>query len=325
MHGVIRMTLPNPRFIERIHSTVGPLISNRMPLNPIVGSIYEISVAIGDPETIPPLSKLLAKSEIYDEGLGVMVSTDDYIWLIFDGKISLKIKRGQMRAWIIVHPEHERRIAGSCLLLAIEDALDYYGQFILHAASLRLPDQDMNILIYAPSGTGKTTTTLSLLSEGFGLCSDDATILKIENGVTTGWGFPRHLKVHKNTAFMLPWLTPLLTNEWDKEGEQPLARKDLGVSYSVYDKDPQTILGIFSLVRTSGDQCVAEPLSTLEATIELTADNVRVGSEGLLPVQERRLDNIINMVSNIQVFKLSVGSDLKAISPEIARVLALKN
>ncbi len=321
VHGGIRLSLSHPHLITRLESTVGSLLGRWETALLHGRHNYELAIELGQPEVIPSHAQIIAENEIFAEGVGVMAATEAFIWLVFSGQISLKIYRDQRRSRIVASPAHAHRISGSCLIMALEDAIDQSGQFILHAASLRWPDQEANILIFAPSGTGKTTTSLSLLAQGFGLCSDDATILKNEIGHTTGWGFPRHLKVHRNTVDMLPWLAPFFSGQWDDEGEQPLSRNVLEKKFRIIDKDPRPIRCIFSLARTAGTESRVTPLPAIEAAVELTTDNVRVGRSGLLPSQDRRFDSVLHMVSCIPAFRLSVGTDLDAVAPVIAGAL----
>ncbi|TIT54542.1 MAG: serine kinase, partial [Mesorhizobium sp.] len=88
---------------------------------------------------------------------------------------------------------------------------------MLHTAGLTLPGRDAVVLIHAPSGTGKTTTSLALATHGFGLCSDDAMILNV-GATPVAWGLPRHVKIHEKTARMIPQVAPCLGPSWDRNG-----------------------------------------------------------------------------------------------------------
>lgn len=322
-NSFIRVALPHARFLSLIASTVGSMVCAEAPANIENYAIYDISIAIGEPEEVPKTAKHIAEYPVLGGGRCTFGLDGEEAYLIYSDEGSLKINNARHCSSIVIHPDHEKKVAGNCLLLALESALDFSSQFILHAASLRLPNQTGNILIYAPSGAGKTTTSLSLLSQGFGLCADDATVLKIEGGVVTGWGFPRFLKVHENTVKMLPWLAPLFTDAWNHEGEQVLSRQNLSKIAPVVDLDTKPILGIFSLERLEGAQCFSEPHSLLEASVELIADNVRAGVAELLPLQERRLDGVLQLIDCVPSFKLKVGSDLSQVGQTILRALSL--
>src|SRR5690606_27351699 len=108
---------------------------------------------------------------------------------------------------------------------ALYAMLHVTGQMLVHAAALRLPDADAALVLFAPSGAGKTTTSLALALQGFGLLTDDATVLSGGDRSTAAcvWGLPRPPKVHRNTAELLPALGKLLGPKWNADGEQALS------------------------------------------------------------------------------------------------------
>lgn len=308
VHGCICIPQLPTSLLPGLLSNFGALLTSRVASQAADWQDYKIDIIIGQPEQIPDQVERIDKQILPGEGVAAMATNGRQTWVVFDREISLVLEHGSRQARIVVHPDYEFRVTGSAAMLAMEDAIDCTGQFILHAALLRLPDRVSNVMLYAPSGTGKTTSTLSLLPQGYGLCSDDASVLKIEGSVVTGWGFPRFLKVHRHTLSMLPWLAPMMTDRWDAAGEQILQRNLLNQKYPVIDRDARQICGLFSLVRTDDSHCSAETLAPMEAALELTADNVRVGGLGLLPAQARRFDQLLQMVSLVPAFRLRVGN-----------------
>ncbi len=316
----VRLNMPDNQLFERLQSMIAPL-RTEAPSSTGKYPVYEIDLRYKDPHRLPETADQITETELAFAGYCKMAATESHLWQVFPDRASLKIERDKGRAEIFAKEAHVSLALETCLMLALEDMIDLSGQFILHAASLRVPNGKGNILIYAPSGVGKTTTTLSLLREGFGLCSDDGTILKNHDNGTTGWGLPRDMKVHKKTVEMLPWLTPYFTEQWNEEGEQRLTRNTISDLFPIFDKDPQPILCVFALKRSKRNQCAAMPLPPIEAAIGLTADNVRVSQHGLLPGQNRRFDALLSMISTVPVYQLEVGTDLRAIGPVIKNVL----
>ena len=317
VHGMACMPQLPHSLLAKLLPNFGALLGGPMASRHANLPDYRIDIAIGQPESIPDHAGLVDKQIVPGEGMAAMAANDGKTWFVFDREISLVLEHSRRQARIVVHPGCEFRVAGSAIMLAMEDAIDSTGQFILHAALLRLPDRESNVMLYAPSGTGKTTSTLSLLPQGYGFCSDDASVLKIMDGMVTGWGFPRFLKVHCHTLSMLPWLAPLMTDRWDAAGEQILERDVLNEKYPVVDRDARQIHCLFSLMRTDDAHCSIEAISPMEAALELTADNVRVGRLGLLPVQERRFDQLLQMVSLVPAFRLYVGNRCVNLGAEI--------
>lgn len=318
--SAVRLTMPRGDFLKRLMPTIGPLMLDAAEAA-LRQPDYDIVCRRGMLAEPAPDAQLIAGSELPGEGLSIMTANDQAIWVVLPGQATLTIERGRRLAEIAILSGKERRIAGSCFMLALEDAIDRSGQFILHAACLELPDGRGSVLIHAPSGTGKTTTTLAMLGAGFGLCSDDATILRMTDGAIVAWGLPRDLKVHRNTAAMLPWVMPLLIGEWDEQDERALPRARLGDRFRLAGREPKPVAGVFSLARSPDGRSAVEPLSPVEAAVELTADNVRVGATGLLPIQARRFDGVLALLDSAPTFRLSVGSDLDAIAPAVLRAL----
>ena len=194
-------------------------------------------------------------------------------------------------------------------MLVLDAALDAGGQHMLHTAGLTLPDSDALVLIHAPSGTGKTTTSLALASQGFGLCSDDAMILNVASGKAVAWGLPRHVKIHRKTAEMVPLVSPCLGPSWDRNGEQAVSLERLSEIVRVEDSGPRPVAALLHLARSADDQNRLVAMARTDAMVALAADNVRTGMTGLLPLQKRRLETIVRLVSTVPTFTLEVGRE----------------
>jgi hypothetical protein len=72
---------------------------------------------------------------------------------------------------------------------------------LVHAGSVRAPDGGV-LLLPAPSGSGKTTTTLGLLRAGFGYLSDEFAV--IDPGTLLVHPFPRPLSFKAGTRALFP-------------------------------------------------------------------------------------------------------------------------
>ena len=78
----------------------------------------------------------------------------------------------------------------------------------LHASCLaaKRKGEPCSVLIVAPSGTGKSTTSYGLTSGGWKLMGDDLSLLHVDRDQVHAWGYPRHCHVRKPTFDLLPWL-----------------------------------------------------------------------------------------------------------------------
>ncbi|QFR34435.1 serine kinase [Ancylobacter sp. TS-1] len=232
--------------------------------------------------------------------------------------VSVLIEPSRRRAEIVTAPGAEFRSASAAGLLTLEMVIDAFGQALIHAAGLTLPDRDALVLLHAPSGTGKTTTALALAGAGFGLCADDAIV--IGAGGICAWGLPRFVKIHHRTAELLPWLAPALTDTWDAAGEQAVPLERLGPPARIEDRRPRPVAGLFMVTRGEGPTQVL-PQARVDALAALAADNVRGGREGLQTHQAGRWAMLARLASSTPVFELRVGADVANIGARVREAL----
>ncbi|WP_292080990.1 serine kinase [Mesorhizobium sp.] len=253
-----------------------------------------------------PEGKLAFDGEVPFDGHCRMIDAGDVFHLVFPGQQTLSIRDEEGRAEIRVHPDS--KIKWTLLMMVLDAALDAGGQHMLHTAGLTLPGSDALVLIHAPSGTGKSTTSLALASQGFGLCSDDVMILRVTQDGVTAWGMPRKVKIHRNTAAMLPFVSPCLGETWDAEGEQAVSLDRLGEIIRVEDVRARPIAALLHLARSADGETRLVPMARTDAMVALAADNVRTGMTGLLPLQKRRMATIAALVKTVPTFTLEAGA-----------------
>ena len=253
-----------------------------------------------------PQGKLAFDGEVPFDGHCRMIDAGDVFHLVFPGQQTVSIRDEEGCAEIRVHPDS--KIKWTLLMMVLDAALDAGGQHMLHMAGLTLPGSDALVLIHAPSGTGKSTTSLALASQGFGLCSDDVMILRVAQTGVTAWGMPRKVKIHRNTAAMLPFVSPCLGETWDAEGEQAVSLDRLGEIIRVEDVRARPVAALLHLARSTDGETRLVPMPKTDAMVALAADNVRTGMTGLLPLQKRRMATIAALVKTVPTFTLEVGA-----------------
>ncbi|AZO10039.1 MULTISPECIES: serine kinase [unclassified Mesorhizobium] len=263
-----------------------------------------------------PEGSLAFDGEVPLDGHCRMIDAGSALHLIFPGRQAAAIHAADAKAEIRVLAG--ARVLWTLGMLALDAALDAGSQHMLHTAGLTLPDRDGVILIHAPSGTGKSTTSLALTSQGFGLCSDDAMIVDAASSAPLAWGLPRAAKIHRNTAAMLPFVLPCLGGQWDGNGEQAVSLERLKEIIRIEDAGARPVAALLHLARAADGQTRLIPMARTDAMVALAADNVRTGMTGLLAMQKRRMATIAALVKAVPTFTLEVGA-----SPADAAALIL--
>ena len=253
-----------------------------------------------------PYGSLVFDGEVPEDGACRMFQDGETIHLVFPDRQTLSIHGGEGWAEIRVRPD--TRITWTAWMLLLDAALDADGQHMLHTAGLTLPGRDAIVLIHAPSGTGKTTTSLALASQGFGICSDDAMIVTGASAEAVAWGLPRQVKIHRKTAEMLPFVSPCLGTSWDSNGEQAVSLERLREIVRVEDSSIRPVIAVLHLARSADSQTRLVAMARTDAMVALAADNVRTGMTGLLPLQKRRLSTIAKLVTAVPTYTLEVGA-----------------
>ncbi len=190
------------------------------------------------------------------------------------------------------------------LTIALVETMKRFERFPLHAAGLALNGK--GVLIPGASGSGKSTTSVTLVRAGFDFLSDDTVFLiPSPDGIWVA-GFPDEVDVTDNTVARVPELghlagAPLLPGREKHSfrveevfGVEPLA----GCRPTVLIT-PQVVAGPRSEV---------EPLAPSEALIGLLP-NVLLTD----PVaSQAHLDMLAALVESVPCMRFRVGSDLDA-------------
>lgn len=320
--SIIEFSASEESVLDRVAASFSPLVIDGVQARRRRPD-FRVTIRKGPVPGALTTGTVIARAHLPEEGYAEMAEDEGRIVLLFPDRGSARMDPAARSATVTFAEGRDEILRSSCLMLPFELALDLGGQSILHAALFGLVEEPGVILLLAPSGTGKTTTSLALHAGGFRLLADDAAILRMAgDDVVTAWGLPRSLHVHRRTAEMLPWVKPLLSDEWSPSDETSLPwRKLLGEDAPVLPPEP--VRAIYFLER-HGDaaECRTEPMTATEAMVEMIADNVRVGETGLVPVQAHRLDVIDKLAATVPARRLVAGSDLSSIARAIRQDFA---
>lgn len=198
------------------------------------------------------------------------------------------------------------------VILALGLGFQSRGGAVLHSAGLALPPGagPGAVLLHAPSGTGKTTSTLALIGAGFRAMSDDVVFLPQGERVTA-WGFPRNLKIHKRTKALLPWIPLDPTTDWDEWNEAPLRFERL-VDAGAASFETLPVVATFHLARD-----VAAPparsrwtrLGSRDAALALITDNIGRDEWGVSEVELAQFKFLCRLTERVPAFRLDLGPD----------------
>ncbi|MEP9389181.1 serine kinase [Mesorhizobium sp. KR9-304] len=316
MGPVLRVNVEDDRLADRF----GALLRG-LAIETANDPAFTLTIQEGTPKSIPGAATTIYEGPVFWEGDCVYAEDGGRLYLSFPGRLSLMLDPEARAAQIVAAPDSVSRVGATAGMLVVDAAVDASGQFMLHAAGLTVPGTDAQVLVFAQSGTGKTTTSLALADSGFGLCTDDSMVIRLDGTEATGWGLPRDLKVHHNTAEMMPWLKPYLKGKWNDEGEQAITRAALSDRIRVETAARRPIAGVFFLERGNAERAVAAPLSQTDTLVSLAADNVRTGRTGLLKSHQRRFAGLAGLASSAPTFKVTVGSDPRSTAPAILDAL----
>ena len=277
------------------------------------GSDHKLYLKIEQVLPVPTASQMLwSRGEMPNSIKSSFVchaSKEDSL-IVVDDCVALFTNYQTRESHLVALPNYQPAALQGLMLNAFVDAAHTGGQIVMHAAALSLPNQAGLVLIHAPSGTGKTTTSLILMASGFRLASDDLAFV-CSGETPTGYGLPRSLKVHRDTAKLLQWVEPKLSNtEWDSESERPLHLENLEELAPITKPEVMPLVAIMRLTRRPGKSEI-KPAKPSDVLASLVADNVRRGemTKGLLPTDRERLKGYAALVSNLPLFDLFVGED----------------
>jgi len=285
---------------------------------------FTFIVERGAPHIEPAEARLLCEGPLPD-GPNCRMSADGHKrWFIVPDRLSLEYSTPGSSARFRVAPGHEPLVGGSAAIHAIYAALFATGQTLVHAAALRLPQRNAALVLFAPSGAGKTTTSLALALQGFGLLTDDASVLTGSGASadqTFVWGLPRPPKVHQRTAEMLPEIGRLTGPKWNADGEQSLRQQALKSVVELIPGQSYPLTALVLLGKRATGAHVFRPMRKADLFVHFAHDNVSRSPLGVLSDDLARYHRFIGLVASTPAYELNVGGDLTTLGATIAAAL----
>lgn len=276
--------------------------------DPSTACDWTISLVVVDTIEAPRGGSCLFEGAL-PEGLSVTVIENERSQrLVAPGHFAIELDRIAGIAELRYVKDRATAMGGTAAFWMLADILAAHAQHLLHGASVADPRSGEVIALFAPSGTGKTTTALALARSGFQLASDDALVLSVREQAPSIWGIPRHVKISRQTAAMLPWLAPCLTEAW-VNGEQAVARDALAPLVTLAKPQPQRVGRVIVLGPPNDRDHVLTPMTKPDALAAIAHDNVRVAPKGVTPDAAAAFAALSTLIATTSVAELSPGPD----------------
>jgi hypothetical protein len=319
--ALMRIDAPDAQLVAPLLPYLGPLGSAPQPGT----AHFHVTLAWEAPQAAPAAARLINDGPLPEGTPHRSFHDGDTRWLVVPDRLSLRFSIARRTARLQVAPGAEALVGGSPGIVLVEAALGAGQHMLVHAAALRLPRREAAVCLLAPSGTGKTTTSLALALQGFGLMADDATVLTAPGGASgterRAWGLPRPIKVHRRTAELLPEIGQLLGPAWNADGEQALSGAALNSVIDVLPPRPLPLAAFIVLgPRVDGEHRVRR-IAKADLLVRFAGDNVSGSPYGVLEDDLARYQGIARAVAVTPAFELNVGSDLDTLSACILAAL----
>ncbi len=255
------------------------------------------------------------------EGLpAVIIEHENRRSLIVGGHFAISLSLTARTVELRYIGDRSEAMGGTASFWMLGDILAAHSLHLLHGAAVVDPATKEVIALFAPSGTGKTTTALALARNGLHLAADDALVLSVHENVSLIWGIPRRLKVSQKTAAMLPWLSPCLTENWT-DGEQAIERDALASLVTLARPEPRRVGRVIVLIPPNGHDHILTPMAKPDALTRIAHDNLRTAPGGIEPDKAAAFAALSTLIATTPVVALSPGPEPSTLATRVFEIL----
>jgi hypothetical protein len=287
---------------QRMHLFISNILNSfyageelRPEIKPI---IFELSI-VNEPPPVPANAIRAIKAL----NLTIYANGKDMYYALKDGSI-IKLNPTMREAKGFFRKEALNDSAKLLTLITapLAEILKYQRLYSLHSAALY--SNGVGYLVSGGSGSGKTTTSLSMVSEGFKYVSDDAVLLEETNGDITVHSVCSTFNIDKDLAERFPDVV--------KEKDM-LVKNKAKVSVAISEIFPDSFISylrpdviLFPEI-TSNKKSQIYPIGQMEVYVRLLRQTVlAVDNE----VSKNQLKTIERLVKQTQGFDLLSGRDI---------------
>ncbi|MFM2095480.1 MAG: hypothetical protein RIS70_2604, partial [Planctomycetota bacterium] len=283
---------------------------------------WQISMRRGEfnPGDVPASARLLW-SGVVPPG----VSAANYVGpgfrrfdLIDRGSCTLDLMHRE--AHITMLPNANAKSAHYFLMTLLCTGLARTAHVPIHASCLaaKQDGKPCSVLIIAPSGTGKSTTSYGLTSGGWKLMGDDLSLLHVDREQVLAWGYPRHCHVRRPTFDLLPWLKEMpLTRLGAEETWQfplrALGSRSIGPSPQIL---PAGLIVLLEKPNRTGHRC--EQADPATAVSWICQENVQPIEGYTDPEAHAAFATIGQLVRQTVAIRVSAGPDVEQLADFLA-------
>lgn len=271
--------------------------------------------AVSEVEPPPQMSHIIWQGPLPEKLESVFSEHDCNRTLFVAQHYNMTIDIAARSCVILFTPQGRGALSGTGAFWLLGEILAAEHRFLLHAACIIESQSDAAVVIFAPSGTGKTTTALALARNGFSLAGDDALVLQICDDAPYVWSIPRGIKVDERTASMLPWLRPV-TKEWDAE-EQLISLDELDKLVPCASPARRRCAVVIILKPPNPDAHEIEIMSKADAVTYILSDNVRRSPAGVDTNSQAIFAAIARLLASTPTLSLSMGPKPDTFLPNV--------
>jgi hypothetical protein len=197
------------------------------------------------------------------------------------------------------------------------DILKKAGVLVWHSAAVE--KNGRAILLPGISGSGKSTTTLNLLTLGYGFLADDVSLLRLRGDDVEVTGHDRELYVTQESLDLVPEWRTFCGGERTRKGRRWKYQVDLTAQRSTRAKPPVARTLLFPRV-TRGRKTTLQKMTGTEALLECLAQPPKeypISPLGLM-VLESHFDLYAQLVASASSYRLLLGSDQQGVRDVLA-------
>jgi hypothetical protein len=249
-----------------------------------------------------------------------IAETDGYVYLT-DGFSSAQLQLRSGKGLMKLHRSFRYKNSISkqnFFLISLILLLSRWGFYDLHAAGV--VKDGAGYLVLGESGSGKSSATLSLVSQGWHYLSDDALLLRRTSDGIEALAFRKKFYLDQSLAYHFPEIAPYLEKRTDDRSTKQFLELE-----KVYPGQfrPRCYLKILVF-----SKIVPQPKSTL-VTLDKTSVMIKlIKQSASLSIKkhdtERHLNFLKELVSQTRCYQLSAGLDLYKNPKNISLILPSK-